>query len=557
MHLASELTVWVASEQAQAPLAVSRRLGSTISRCAAPVAFVALLAAGLESVRFGMGVPSLIDDWFGITYGGSAFHALLHGDYSSHPVDFAGRYRPAYTALWNYAQWHLFGGPSTSAAAAWGTVRLAAFIVAVWLLARWVVGRSSAVGQAIVWLAPLAVVMTPAIAVDLVRHGPADPIMVAGLILGLTFVGTGLRTLILGPRAGGRKRPVAIIVFGYLLYLIGVYSKETSICLIVFLPFFLKWCWPQARTWIASSRKAPYVLAASAALLAAPLAHVGARLALAVSGGQNPYPNAEFSAGEKISAAVVQPLVGGPAVLGTLAWLIFVPGAVAVAVDLVRRGDRDSWLVFGVLATGFLMSFVALARGETISRYYIPWLVAVAAVALRGLARAKVGFQIAVAVLIVGIALSATRVKIVDWARTEQSGSTAVAMADAVVTAGCPLYLANFDLERRVAIPRLLRFAHSSPLPSCKGSSGRAYALLWSSGPLPSLLVNRCESSWKALEANRGVGLYSCRSFEGGGIADQDAASGDPLTHVVRLRVPTEDPSPRNLFQPRQNAAGS
>jgi hypothetical protein len=375
--------------------------------------------------------------------------------------------------------------------------------------------------------------------------------MVAGLIIGPTLVATGIGRLLRDPLTGGRKRSLAIVAFGYLFYLVGVYSKETSVCLLVFVPFFLKWSWPQIRAWTAASRRAPYVLATSAALLIAPLVHVGARLVLAASGGEDPYPNSEFSTYAKVISTVVQPLVGAPTALGTFAWMIFVPAAAAVVLALVGRRDPDSWLALGVLATGFLMSFLALARGETLSRYFIPWLVAVSVVALRGLARAKVGWQIAVAVLIAGIALSGTRVAIIDWARAEQSGSTAVEMANSVVSAACPLYLANFDRERRLAVPRLLRFAQSSALPSCKGSPLQAYALGWSAKPMPLLLADRCRFGWKPVEDRRGVHLYRCPSFKAGGIPDQDAASGDPQTHVVLLRVPTDDPSPSSLFQPR------
>ena len=127
--------MWVASEQVQAPLAVPRRRGLAIPRRAIPVALVAVLAGGLEQVRLGVRVPSLIDDWYAITYSGTALQGLLHGDYSSYAVDFAGRYRPAYTALWSYAQWHLLGGPSTSVAAIWGAARTALFILAIWMLA--------------------------------------------------------------------------------------------------------------------------------------------------------------------------------------------------------------------------------------------------------------------------------------------------------------------------------------------------------------------------------------------------------------------------------------
>jgi hypothetical protein len=166
------------------------------------------------------------------------------------------------------------------------------------------------------------------------------------------------------------------------------------------------------------------------------------------------------------------------------------------------------------------------------------------------------GLHVAVAVLIVAIGLSGTRVSIGDWAQKERSGGAAVGLAKTVVTADCPLYLANFDLERRVAIPRLLPFAHGDALPSCKQSSRRAYALAWGSKPLPSLLTDRCSLGWQGLEARRGVELYRCGSFRDHGIADQDATSGDPQVQAVRLRIPRADPSPSSLFQPRESAAG-
>jgi hypothetical protein len=287
--------------------------------------------------------------------------------------------------------------------------------------------------------------MTPELALDLARHGPADPMMVAGLIIGLALIGCGARAL-LDPGAERRNRAVAAVAIGYLVYLIGVYSKEASICVIAFLPFFLKWLGPEIRTQIRGSRVGRYLLPSLAVLLIAPLVHVAAHLARAVLAGENPYPNAAFSLGTKVLAAVVLPLVGAPGPLGTFLWLAGAPAAIAFTVVLFRRSHRDAWLLAGVLATGFLMSAFSLARGDTPSRYYLPWVIAVAAVAVRALAQTSAGLQIAAAVVVVAMALTGTRDAIADWARTERSGSTAVEMAKGVVVAGCPTYLANFDV---------------------------------------------------------------------------------------------------------------
>ncbi len=488
----------------------------------------------------------MVDDWYAITYSRGALHALLRGDYSSAPIDFPGRYRPAYSAVWNYAQWHLLGNPSLTTAAAWGFVRVLLFLLAVWLLAAWLIQRQSADGRSLVWLAPLALAITPAIAVDLARHSPAEPMMVGGLIFGLALIGAGVRTLLAGP--GVSKRGVAMIAVGYVVYLFGVYSKETSLGLVVFAPFFLKWLGPAIRAHIRRSRASRYVVGTSAVLLLAPLLQLGLHLALSASSGRDHYPAAHSSVASSLVAAGIWPLVGAPGRLGTALWLFGAPAAIGVAAVALRRGYRDGWLLVGILATGFAMSALALARGDTPSRYYIPWLVAVAAVAIQGLARLPGRFQIIVAVLVVGIGVSGTRSALADWTRTEQSGSAAVEMAKGVLHAGCPLYLANFDVERRVAIPRLLSFGQAWQVRKCTGPSLQSYVLSWQNRPLPTDFAARCRSGWHQVAVHDRVAALTCLSLVGGSFPDQDAASRTPAVPVVRLRLPTRLVDPDRLF---------
>ncbi len=531
-----------------APAAVSRQLGSAFTRRAFPLTLVLATVGWLEWVRLRPRTPSLIDDWYAITYSPRAVHALLRGDYSSAPIDLAGRYRPAYSAVWNYAQWHLLGSPSLTTAAAWGFLRGALFLVAVWLLAAWLAARQGIAGISLVWLAPLAVAITPAIAVDLARHSPAEPMMVGGLILGLALVGAGVRRLLDNP--GVAKGGLAMIAVGYLIYLFGIYSKETSVGLLVFMPFFVKWLGPAVRTRIRRSHRSQYVLGTTAVLLLSPLLHLGLHLALSVSGGRDPYPSSHFSLGKSVLAAGVFPLVGAPGQLGTALWIFGVPAAIGIAAIAVRKRDRDGWLLVGVLATGFVMSGLALARGDMPSRYYIPWLIAVAVVAAQGFVRLRGRFQIIVALVVVGIAVSGTRNALADWAKTEQSGSTAVEMAKGVLLAGCPLYLANFDVERRVAIPRLLSFGRTRQVQKCPTGSSQAYVLTWQKASLPTEFAASCRSGWQEVAVQDRVGLLACPSFAGGSYPDQDAASGTPEATVVRLRLPEHLVDPSSLFRP-------
>jgi hypothetical membrane protein len=429
-------------------------------------------------------------------------------------------------------------------------LRIALFLVAVWILTAWLVGRSSKIPRAMIWLAPVAVALTPGIADDLTRYGPADPMMVAGLIIGLALIGAGVRHLVFDPQTlRSQALAGATIISGYLIYLVGVYSKEASFCLLAFVPFFLKWLAGSGHRYMPGSRRAWSLVAALGILLVAPLLHVATHLALSLFAGDRPYPAADHSLPAKVYAAGVSPLLGHPPALHTWLWVVAAPGAIIVAVTAARRRERDAWLLVGVLTTGFLMTSLALGRGEIGSWYYIPWIVAVAAVGFRGLAQTNVGLNLGVAALVVLMAVSGTRTALANWAQAERSGSTAVEIASGLVNAGCPVYLANFDIEQRVAIPLLFPHANPRAARQCAPDSAEAYAVSWKSAPLPAQFAAHCDSRWQNLGTVDRIGTYRCGSFRPTVIADQNAASGYPDIHVVALRPSTDPPRPLTLFQ--------
>jgi hypothetical protein len=543
----------VASEDLQARPAMSRRLLARSLERALPLAVLGGIAAWLASERSRIPTPSPIDDWFGVTYSPAAAHALFHGDYSE-ALDFGGRFRPAYTGVWNYVQWHLLGEPSVVTAAALGTLRTALFLTGIWLLTAWLVGRDAPVTRALLWLAPAAVILTPGIADDLARFGPADPMMVGGLIVGLALIAKGVRTSFkrTARTSWQRASAVALIAIGYAVYVLGVYSKEASVCLLVFVPFFVKWLGPARAAFVAQSRTWRVAQVALLILVIAPLLHLSAHLVEALVAGDRPYPTAERSLPAKVLSATVSPLLGQPSELGTWLWFFAAPSAVAIAIVAAVRRQRDAWLLGGVLLTGYLMTAVALARGEVGSWYYIPWLVAVAAVVFHGLARARLRSQLAVVLLVVGLAATSTPQALADWVQAERSASRAIGVARGVVSAGCPLYLAHFDIERRVAVPLLFPFADGRPIPQCRGNSPspEAYAISWDSRPLPRGFAKRCQGRWQRPSFDDGFSVFRCESFRPGPILDQNAASAYPLVKVVRVRVTDRPPLPRALFQP-------
>jgi len=542
--------VVVASAQLRAAVPAWRRGWDAILRFGLPAAVLGGVGLWFQWGRFRSPTPSLIDEWFGVTYSRPALHALFAGDYFSSGLDFGGRYRPGYTAVWNYLQWHVPNGPSATTAALWGMFRIGLFLGAIWILAAWLAGTQRRTARSRLWLAPLAVALTPGIADDLARYGPGDPMMVSGLIVGLALIGRGVKRFERDVRS---RRDYAFVVAaiggGYLVYLLGVYSKEASFCLLIFAPFFLLWLGPEARHRLPSLPASRILLLALVALLAAPLVHMAIRLALGFSNGERPYPTPHYSLAWRAHAAVISPLTGAPGSLQTWFWFGAVLVALAVLAMRLNNRERDGWLLLGVLTTGYFMTSLALTRGEMGSWYYIPWIVAVSAVALQALLRTNTIVPIGVGALLLLIGLSGTRASLAAWAEKEQSGSTAVALSKGLSGAGCRVYLANFDIEQRVAVPLLFPYAEGRRIDGCGAQSAAAYAVSWRDGSLPTTFAARCRTVWRKLRIEDGIATYRCASFRPTAIPDQNAASGTPTTQVVRLQLSQQLPRPKTLFQ--------
>ena len=532
----------VGSIQLPAPAALTRQWSALVGLVASSALLVGT-AVWIEWGRFGLGTPSLIDDWYSIPYGEKAFHALASGHYGSASVDFVGRYRPTYAGVWNYAQWHLLGDPSVGIAAAWGLVRIIFFLAAVWLLAAMLIGRPRS-GRPPLWLAPLAVALTPAIAIDLARYSPAEPLMVAGLVFGLFLAGIGLRSV--AGRGVFTPQAAALIAAGYALYLFGIYFKETSIGLLVLVPFVVKAYGRSGFDLIRRSRRDACLIGCSAFLLIAPLVHLSVRLWLSLGDSRVASTYTHASPARRFLSAFVLPLIGAPGLLGTFIWLVATPVAITVAVLAVRDRGAEGWLLMGVLAAGFAMSGLSLAR-DSGSRYLIPWIVAVAAVGIRALADTPAVLPVCVLVIVLAVGASETRPELGRWLASERSGAAAIDFAEGTVQAHCRLYLSNFDVERRVAIPRLLSFGQPYPIKPCAGGHD-AYVLSWQAAALPAEFANRCRTSWVRIASRNQVTAYFCRSMTGTRLIDQDAASGQPGIRVVRVRVPTRDVGPADLF---------
>jgi hypothetical protein len=168
----------------------------------------------------------------------------------------------------------------------------------------------------------------------------------------------------------------------------------------------------------------------------------------------------------------------------------------------------------------------------------------------RSLMQARSVVALGILVALIGLAVFKTQPALNRWANGERSGATAIGMSRSVVAAQCQLYLANFDIEQRVAVSVLLRrFGESAPVAPCRPGSHAAYAVNLGDKPLPPTFAAHCTTRWQELRLENRVTMLRCPSFRAGPIPDQNAASGAPLVTVVHLRVPTRLPKPSQLFR--------
>ena len=121
----------------------------------------------------------MIDDWLALSLSSDDVRtALTFGM----PEDL--RYRPAWI-IWNYLQWHTLGAPEAlGRPLIWELLRVATLVIGFVAAAAAVSARRAANGHNVIVRsllvggAVMAVVTIPAIAVDIARYGPQEPLMV-------------------------------------------------------------------------------------------------------------------------------------------------------------------------------------------------------------------------------------------------------------------------------------------------------------------------------------------------------------------------------------------
>ena len=413
-------------------------------------AAVAVVGAWIISPRFGVGGPSLIDDWFAISSTGSQLHhvlELLNPD--------AQRFRPGWVA-WGYVQWHTLGAPTSMIGPnIWALARLALCIVGLSTFALVAVRaredvRSDRRLLALVLLPPLVFVTVPGFGVDFARFGPQEPLQVGGMTLGGSLLYLGARELIASPV---RLRPVLLTGTGYVLWLVGVYQKETSLCVLVLAPFLFP-PRPLVRLLRQLERRTRRLLLVLLVVTTAPLLHIAVEVVRIVHRGDLIY-GAHLQRGgigttwqsyERAGKYLASPVVW---------WLLL---AITIGFLLSCLRGRPQWPLVGLVLTAAVLMAWAAQTGVAETRYYIPALALLAvglSIALATTPRAVFTALSLAFVILAGVTAVRAHDRVRSWADNEDQE---VAFVDAVAAAratGCPVVATGLDSERAAALPVL------------------------------------------------------------------------------------------------------
>ena len=433
-------------------------------------AVAALLGGIVVHARTGITSPSMIDDW---AYAGYPAKSLgyLAGAFL-HPI--GDRFRPAFE-WWNDLQWHTLGAPgSLTGPHLWGYARMLLFMTGLVLVPGLVAAaerrRPGPVALACLCAAAGATLLSgPWTNTDFFRLAPQEPVLFGASACGLAVMLTVTRRWIEArslPIAGNRRALLlAAYAGGLLLWLLGVYQKEASICLLAFAPFlylFLDRRWREnglleRALW----RARPFRV--TAALLVLPVLHV-AIMSLSLSGqgaslyGAKP-PSGLIDwigrAGHSLSLQWDQM----DTVIGTSAWRVLAVLVIALLIGVAIRDRGVPWLPLGLVVTGWC-AFVFQGIPLLVqSRYFIVPMALWMAAAILLLAQLPRWIVWAATVGLAAVAIvnvDDDRRALDGWKTMERDEAGAVYLIATMHPASCPVYMRNVDLERAEALLKLL-----------------------------------------------------------------------------------------------------
>ena len=498
------------------------------------IVVVSAIAVWVTSPRFALDTPSLVDDWASLT---SSREQLAEVFRLSNPEE--QRYRPG-MIVWNYLQWHTFDAPEGLVGPnAWNLLRIVILVAGLSLFTALAFPRpgdrtDAVVYAAIAGLPAFLVVTVPKFARDLARLGPQEPLLIGGMALGGSFLLLLARLVLDKERPVPRWSAAALGVFGAALWLLGVYHKETSLCVLPMLVAVLVAGRHRLAGWKGLSTTRRFTLGVLTALVVMPLVHVAIETARITARGDLVY-GAEVDSGGGAITDVQQLYDWAHEAMPRDARLLALGAVVLTALVGILRRKVDP-IALGAIVSGALSFVFAAQSGVVATRYYIP-VYALFAVALSlSLVRLPRFFQVA-GVLVIFFAFmppSETRAEVSRWTDEERSGAALVKAVADLDGSGCVIAAAGLDPETSDALPVLVRLERPKVTRTCM--SRDSFFVVRPEGEGAALLGACAPRALEQIVDAGGVGgLYRCTRLRATAVRDPTLGSVVP-EELVRLR---------------------
>jgi hypothetical protein len=426
------------------------------------------LAVWMISPRFEIDSPSLVDDWFGVAHSSDQLSDVLR---FTNPE--TQRFRPG-VVVWTYVQWHTFDAPGGLVGPNfWNVVRLLTLVAGLCLFTALALSVRRGAGQAALFaglasLPAFVVVLVPKFARDLARFGPQEPLLVGGMALGGSLLVLAGKALLTGSGPIQPWRIAALAIAGSAWWVLGVYHKETSLCVLPLMAAVLLAGRSRLESWPRLSTSRKVALAALGAVAVLPLVHVGVETVRIVARGDLIY-DARVDSGRGALRGLVDLYEWAHEALPDNARLLMYGAVVLTALATVVR-RRIDLIAVAALVSGVLSLAFAGQSGVLATRFYIPAFALFAVAFALSLARLPTPIQ-AVGLLAVVFSFMpppGTRDEVQSWTDEELQGAALVRTVSEADDSGCPVAIAGLDPETTEALTVLVGLERRSGEQPCR-----------------------------------------------------------------------------------------
>jgi hypothetical protein len=337
-----------------------------------------------------------------------------------------------------------------------------------------------------------------------------------------------------------RVRPwavAALAVAGSAAWMLGVYQKETSICVLPLLAGVLIAGRAHLASWPRLSRARKSVLGVLAAVVLLPLVHVAVETARIRLRGDLVY-DAQAGSGRGLVDGVRELYDWAHEAMPPSARLLIWAALVVTVVATVLRRRVDP-IAVGALLSGLLSFLFAGQSGVVATRYYIPILALFAVAFALSLARLPDPVQLAgvLAVALAFLPAPETRAEVRAWTDEELGNQALVQQVGRLEGSGCVVAAAGLDAETKEALPVLVGLERASRPGLCEGGETHLVTGVGSAEE-DEALTSVCVPGSLELLTDAHIGsLYRCGRLRAEPVHDPELGVVDPERLVAARRL--------------------